>query len=72
MQKAEKKKLIEKLKEHKKELVIWAADCAEHVLPYFEKEYPNDKRPRKAIETARKWLKVKVKLNEIRKSSLSS
>lgn len=30
-----------------------AADMAEIVLPIFEKEYPNDNRPRKAIEAAR-------------------
>ena len=28
----------------------FACDCAERVLPIFEKEYPNDKRPRQAIE----------------------
>ena len=33
-----------------------AIECAEHVLEHFEKKYPNDKRPRKAIEAARKWL----------------
>lgn len=30
-----------------------AADFAEHVLDIFEKKYPNDKRPRLAIEAAR-------------------
>jgi hypothetical protein len=30
-----------------------AADFAEHVLPLFEDSYPNDDRPRKAIEIAR-------------------
>jgi len=32
---------------------LFAADCAERVLHIFENEYPNDKRPRKAIEVAR-------------------
>ena len=32
---------------------LFAADCAEHVLPIFEKVYPNDDRPRKAIGAAR-------------------
>ena len=32
---------------------LFAADCAEHVLHLFEEEYPNDNRPRKAIEAAR-------------------
>jgi len=34
-------------------LALWAADCAEHVLPYFEEKYPEDARPRRAIEAAR-------------------
>ncbi len=32
---------------------LFAADCAERVLPTYEKAYPNDDRPRKAIEAAR-------------------
>ncbi len=32
---------------------LFAADCAERVLPIFERERPNDNRPRKAIEVAR-------------------
>jgi hypothetical protein len=31
-------------------LVLWATDCAEHVLPSFEEKYPRDHRPRNAIE----------------------
>ncbi len=33
---------------------LFAADCAEHVLPLFEKRYPNDARPRQAIDVARR------------------
>jgi hypothetical protein len=32
---------------------LFAADCAEHVLPIFEAAYGADDRPRKAIEVAR-------------------
>ena len=32
---------------------LFAADCAEHVIHVFEREYPNDKRPRQAITAAR-------------------
>jgi len=32
---------------------LWAADCAERVLPLFEAEAPNDDRPRDGIERAR-------------------
>lgn len=34
-------------------LAIWAADCAEHVLSLFERERPDDDRPRRAIEQGR-------------------
>lgn len=33
-------------------LVEWAASCAEHVLPLFEKERTKDTRPGRAIEVA--------------------
>lgn len=33
--------------------LLWAADCAERVLPTFETQHPDDDRPRKAIEAAR-------------------
>lgn len=36
-------------------LSLWAADCAAHVLHLFEKERPEDARPRRAIEFARAW-----------------
>jgi hypothetical protein len=38
-----------------KELRLFAADCAEMVLPIFEKDYPDDDRPRKAIQAARDY-----------------
>jgi hypothetical protein len=34
---------------------LLAADCAERVLPIFERERPNDDRPRLAIEVARRF-----------------
>jgi hypothetical protein len=34
---------------------LFAADCAEHVLPLFEQAHPNDERPRLAIATARRY-----------------
>ena len=38
-------------------LRAFACDCAEHVLPIFEKSFPKDDRPRRAIEATRAWLK---------------
>ena len=34
-------------------LRYFAADCAEHVLWIYERDYPNDQRPRNAIQAAR-------------------
>jgi hypothetical protein len=36
-------------------LALWAADCAEHVLDYFERERSTDDRPRRAVELSRAW-----------------
>jgi len=33
--------------------IEFASTCAEHVLHFYEDKYPNDDRPRKAIEAAR-------------------
>ncbi len=57
----------------KKILALWAADCAEHVLPYFEAESPGDNRPRKAIEVCRAWAGTGVfSMAVIRGASLSA
>jgi hypothetical protein len=54
-------------------LAVWAIDCAERVLPYFEEKYPEDQRPRKAIETLQTWIKTGVfKMAVIREASLAS
>ncbi|HET7582588.1 MAG TPA: hypothetical protein VFL75_07525 [Candidatus Limnocylindria bacterium] len=47
-------------------LATWAADCAEHVLPLFERERPMDDRPRRAIELARAWARGEVTMTESR------
>ena len=60
-------------KPDKKILALWAADCAEHVLPYFEDKCPNDDRPRKAIEACRDWARTGVfSMAVIRGASLSA
>src|SRR6185437_8089486 len=54
-------------------LATWAAHCARHVLPMFEKAYPTDDRPRQAIEACRTWVRTGVfKMAEIRRASLSA
>jgi hypothetical protein len=60
-------------KPDQKILALWAADCAKHVLPYFEDKYPNDERPRKAIEACRDWTRTGVfSMAVIRGTSLSA
>lgn len=60
-------------KQDQRLMATWAADCAERVLPFFEKAYPNDDRPRKAIETCRTWVRTGVfKMAEIRGASLAA
>lgn len=34
----------------------WAIDCAYRVLPIYEQEYPNDMRPRRALEAKQAWI----------------
>jgi hypothetical protein len=46
--------------EHHHLLAEWAAQCAEHVLPLFEREAPEDGRPRHAIEVGRAWIRGEV------------
>ena len=41
-------------------LALWAAACAQHVLPFFEAARPDDDRPRRAIEMARAWARSEV------------
>ena len=55
-------------------LGLKAAKRVETVLPLFEKERPDDKRPRRAIEALRAWSegRRKLSMSEVRKLSLSS
>src|SRR4030042_3777084 len=54
-------------------LATFAADCAERVLPFFEKAYPKNGRPRKAIEACRIWIRTGVfRMSDIRETSLAA
>ena len=43
---------------------LYAIYCAEAVLHIFEEKYPNDNRPRKAIEAAKEYLKHPTEENK--------
>ncbi|MCW5880451.1 MAG: hypothetical protein KIS91_05900 [Anaerolineae bacterium] len=47
-------------------LALWAADCAEHVLPLFEALRPDDRRPRQAIDQARAWTRGEITMSVAR------
>jgi hypothetical protein len=53
-------------------LAGWAADCAEHVLPLFTARYPNDPRPRQAIETARAWARGEATVTDAREAAYAA
>jgi hypothetical protein len=56
-----------------KTAAIWAADCAERALPYFEERYPEDTRPREAIDALRAWVQTGVfRMADIRKGALAA
>jgi hypothetical protein len=47
-------------------LALWAAACAEHILPLFEAAQPSDARPRQAVEAARAWARGELRMSESR------
>lgn len=47
-------------------LAVWAANCAQHVLHFFEEIQPNDDRPRQAIALARAWARGEVTMSQAR------
>jgi hypothetical protein len=58
--------------EDHKSLVLWAADCAEHVLPCFEENYSGDDRPRKAIEAGRAWARGDISVSQARAAAFAA
>ncbi len=59
-------------KTNHKTLVIWACDCAERVLPYFERKCSDDNRPQKAIEAGRAWVRDELKMADARKAAFTA
>jgi hypothetical protein len=61
-----------KLKRDHASLVLWATDCAQHVLLCFEREHPGDDRPRKAIEAARAWVRDEITVGAARSAAFAA
>jgi hypothetical protein len=53
-------------------LAIWAADCAEHVLPLFERAHPDDTRPRVAVDQARAWARGEITMTQAREAAYAA
>jgi hypothetical protein len=53
-------------------LAAWAADCAQHVLHFFEQERPADDRPRLAIEQARAWARGETTMTQARTAAFAA
>ena len=55
-----------------KEIRLFASDCAELVLPIYEKQYPNDNRPRLAIKAARDYANGLITIEELAAASAAA
>jgi hypothetical protein len=53
-------------------LAIWAAQCAQHVLHYFEEARPDDDRPRRAIELTHAWVKGEITMKQAHMTAFTS
>lgn len=53
-------------------LAVWAADCAERVLPLFQALAPSDARPRHAIDGLRAFARGEARIGELRALSASA
>ncbi|MCE7981517.1 MAG: hypothetical protein DYG89_10015 [Caldilinea sp. CFX5] len=57
---------------HHRLLAAWAANCAEHVLAYFEAQQPDDDRPRQAIAQARAWSRGEISMTQAREAAYAA
>ena len=53
-------------------LAVWAADCARHVLHFFEQARPGDDHPRRAIEQAHAWVRGEITMTQARKAAFAA
>ncbi len=53
-------------------LAAWAAECAEHVLHYFEAQHPGDDRPRRAVAQARAWSRAEITMTQAREAAYAA
>jgi hypothetical protein len=51
---------------------MWAFDCAQEPLCLFEAKYPNEPRPRKALESCEAWARGIIKMPEAKRAILDA
>ena len=54
--------------QNKRTLVLWALEYAGELCSKFEAKYPNEGRPRRAIDICREWSQGKVKMPVAKKA----
>lgn len=52
--------------EDRRELIVWAVECAERLLPTFEQACPDDRRPREGLEGARAFARDELRIGPAR------
>ena len=57
-------------KEYRHELIRWARECSEHVLPLIDRNI--DKRLTYALDVAKEWEKEKVTVSEAIKAAVGA
>ncbi len=56
-----------------KTAAIWAKACAERVLNFYKEAFPEDDRPRQALETLQAWIETgEFHMSVIRSASLAA
>lgn len=57
------RELVERIRLQKhRTLVLWAFECVKTPLALFESRYPNEARPRTAVELCHKWAQGDIKM----------
>lgn len=51
----------------KKTLSLWAIDCVEKFMPIIEDKYPNELRPKEALNALKRWMNDELKMWDARK-----
>lgn len=65
--------LAEQIKlQNRRTLVMWALNCSKTTLEKFESKYPNEQRPRIALDLCDKWSKGMIKMPIAKKTILDS